>query len=101
MDVHIGQRVRYTSAGSVGYLVGDDVVATLSAGALGTVVEQLPDQPYRCPPEECIGGDCACEGTGTVPADPAWVVAWECPEGTTCRRLIRADGDGWQPAQQT
>lgn len=97
----LGGRVVYTGRefGRLAPPTFEQQDATLRPGVLGEVVEHWPDEPYPCPPGDCAEDDeCACDGTGIIPADPVWVVEWECPEGTTWRRLIRADGEGWEPA---
>lgn len=99
MKPHLGQSVRYTGK-TLRFLDGGKVTATLCPGVTGTVTGYHDSSPYPCPPQDCTQDDhCACDGTGTIPADPTWVVAWQCPEGSTLERLIRADGRGWEPAQ--
>jgi hypothetical protein len=98
----VGQRVRY-----LGFTIGkmdprtEEVLATLSKGVEGTVVEQRPDSPYPCPEVRHDHADCYCDGNGTIPADPVCVVDWECPEGTMYRRLIRPSDrdDSWEFAR--
>lgn len=98
-DPTIGQRVRSTIDHKVARMDPrtGGTLATLTAGVEGTVVEYWPDTPgpcLSCPPDDLDECD-VCDGTGTIPADPVWVVEWDCPEGPW-RRLIRADGEGWE-----
>jgi hypothetical protein len=93
-DPAVGDRVRYRGSTVTRIDSGTEgVLATLSDGVEGTVVEHLPG--YSDPCVDCEGDDCGvCDGSGTIPPDPVWVVEWECPEGWSVGSSVRTGADG-------